>query len=311
MLTRHRYVIVGVLTRYGQALQESTAWNYFTPAGVLNAPSTLAKAAFESALATNPAHPLALHLGIHLLEPATDRGMLANATANGDALQEHIEQHSGMGIGHLVHMPGHAYLRVGRYADAAAANVAGIADDTQYLAACAVPQDDYYRQLYYCHKHAFLVASATISGQSGLALGAAGDLQAKCNIEYVARNLGGVFFSYPPWQLQVLVQFGRWKDILALPMPLPYTTTQARAGAGGAVPALTSTSTAGRGRGHGMHPEDLVMQYVGLHLAAVHTASALPSRLPCKSCAHPPPPCNHRRACKVRGGHVPVRARGP
>jgi hypothetical protein len=32
-----------------------------------------------------------------------------------DTLQAHIPQALGAGAGHLVHMPGHAYQRVGRY----------------------------------------------------------------------------------------------------------------------------------------------------------------------------------------------------
>ena len=98
---------------------------------------------------------------------------------------------------------------------------------------------------YYCHKHAFLVSSAIISGQSKLSRDAANNLQAKCDIEFVARNLGGAFFSYPPWQLQALVQFGRWKDILALPLPLRRTVEPSRPG--------TTTSRGG--------VRDLVMEF--------------------------------------------------
>ena len=93
-----------VVAWYGQALMESTAWNYYSADGTLNAPSALAKAAFDSSLALNPAHPLTLHLGIHLLEPSTDHALLSNAEGYGDALQKYIEQHAGIGIGHLVHM---------------------------------------------------------------------------------------------------------------------------------------------------------------------------------------------------------------
>ena len=63
----------------------------------------------EQVLASNPKHPGALHYWIHLWEP-TDTPERAEAEA--DRLLPLMP-----GAGHIVHMPAHIYMRVGRHAD--------------------------------------------------------------------------------------------------------------------------------------------------------------------------------------------------
>ena len=45
------------------------------------------------------------------------------------------------GAGHVVHMPAHVYLRVGRYEDAARANIAAVEADNRYFAARTAARD--------------------------------------------------------------------------------------------------------------------------------------------------------------------------
>ena len=68
--------------------------------------------------------------------------------------------------GHMVHMPAHIYLRVGRYADAAEANVRAIAADEDYLAQCQA--QGLYPVSYYPHNLHFLWAAATLEGRSAV-----------------------------------------------------------------------------------------------------------------------------------------------
>ena len=125
------------------------------------------------------------------------------------------------GIGHLIHMPGHAFTRSadGRYHDAVLANMEASEDDSNYIDDCSVPSDDYYRQLYFSHKNAFLVWAAMMSGESQKAVEAADRLLAECDVVNIAQNLGGVFFSYPTWKLQVLLKFGRYDELIETPPP--------------------------------------------------------------------------------------------
>ena len=58
------------------------------------------------------------------------------------------------GAGHLVHMPSHIYLRVGRYNDASDANVEAILADEDYIAQCQA--QGLYPIGYYPHNIHFL-----------------------------------------------------------------------------------------------------------------------------------------------------------
>ena len=79
--------------------------------------------------------------------------------------------------GHMVHMPAHIYIRVGRYADAAEANVRAIAADEDYLSQCQA--QGLYPVSYYPHNLHFLWAAATLEGRSAVAIDAARQLAAK------------------------------------------------------------------------------------------------------------------------------------
>ena len=65
--------------------------------------------------------------------------------------------------GHMVHMPAHIYIRVGRYADAAEVNERAIAADEDYLAQCQA--QGLYPVSYYPHNLHFLWAAATFEGR--------------------------------------------------------------------------------------------------------------------------------------------------
>lgn len=63
------------------------------------------------------------------------------------------------GSGHLVHMPSHIYIRVGRYHDAAIANQKAIAVDEDYITQCHA--QGVYPLAYMPHNHHFLWFAAT------------------------------------------------------------------------------------------------------------------------------------------------------
>jgi hypothetical protein len=114
----------------------------------------------DRALRLAPDHPGALHYRIHLYgesrEPATalDSAQRLAAVAPG--------------VGHLVHMPSHIYLRVGRYHDAVLANAAAVEADRRYAA--LTQPDPQYVAGYVVHNQHFLWSAALWSGQSALAV---------------------------------------------------------------------------------------------------------------------------------------------
>jgi len=209
-------------TLFAEATMNTIAWNYYTEDGIsLREEAKPAKDALEDALRVAPDHPLALHLTIHLFEPSSNPTFIESAVAAGDALRAVVPKNLSAGIGHLIHMPGHAFTRSadGRYHEAVEANTEASMDDSNYFADCAVPSQDYYRQLYFSHKNAFLAWAAIMSGESEKALEAVDRLFTECDIVNIAQNLGGVFFSYPTWKLQVLLKFGRYDELIGTPPP--------------------------------------------------------------------------------------------
>src|SRR2546429_5726778 len=67
----------------------------------------------ERVLRSNPRHPGACHYYIHAVEAVAPEKALPCAERLAALMP---------GAGHLVHMPAHVYIRVGRYADAITAN---------------------------------------------------------------------------------------------------------------------------------------------------------------------------------------------
>ena len=72
------------------------------------------------------------------------------------------------GAGHLVHMPAHIYMRVGRYADAVDSNVRAAAADEDYIAQCQA--QGLYPVGYYPHNIHFLWSAAAMDGRAEMAI---------------------------------------------------------------------------------------------------------------------------------------------
>ena len=125
--------------------------------------------------------------------------------------------------GHMVHMPAHIYLRVGRYADAAEANVRAIAADEDYLAQCQA--QGLYPVSYYPHNLHFLWAAATLEGRSAVAIDAARQVAAKVPHHHAGALAWTADFPVTPWL--AYVRFGQWQQMLTEPRPPatePYAT---------------------------------------------------------------------------------------
>ena len=103
-------------------------WDYWQKDGTAKPETARVLETLERVIARQPDHAGALHYHIHLLEASADPD---RAAASADRLGSLMPA-----AGHMVHMPAHIYIRVGRYADAAEANVRAIAADEDYLAQC-------------------------------------------------------------------------------------------------------------------------------------------------------------------------------
>ena len=164
------------------------------------------------ALALDPQHPGAHHYWIHLQESSPHP---QRALASADALRSAVP-----GSGHLLHMPAHIYLRVGRIADAVSANQRAIQADLRYLA--EVDAQGAYRVGYVAHNHHFLWAAAAMAGRQAVALEAAqAAWPAACGPARAAAPVASqaIVQHYAVLPLFTLLRFGQWDTLLRGTLP--------------------------------------------------------------------------------------------
>jgi tetratricopeptide (TPR) repeat protein len=190
-------------TIYAESLMDLRPWNYWTRDGQPYEETREIQKSLEQVLAKNPDHPGALHYWIHLWEP-TDTPERAEAEA--DRLLPLMP-----GAGHVVHMPAHIYMRVGRHADVVKSNQMAVLADEDYIAQCRA--QGAYPLGYYPHNIHFIWMGATASGQRKLALETSRKVAAAIPDEALATVpvLQG-FLVVPYW---AMVRFGEWDAILA------------------------------------------------------------------------------------------------
>jgi len=117
--------------------------------------------------------------------------------------------------GHIVHMPSHIYIRVGRYEDAVKANQAAILADEDYISQCY--SQGMYPLGYYPHNLHFLWSASTLLGNSDLAIEAAKKTAEKVPVgEMINLPFLQDFASTP---LLAYTRFGKWNEILTIPYP--------------------------------------------------------------------------------------------
>ncbi len=221
-------------TLFAQALMDTSPWNYWEKDGRPRPLTPEVLSALESVLARNPNHAGAIHLYIHAVEASPDPG---RASPHADRLAALIP-----GAGHIVHMPGHIYLRTGRFADATKSNEDAIKADEAYFAGDVVAGNMMYQIGYVPHNIHFMATSAAFEGRSAVALQAAEAARAKMHADMMLDPaMGGMVqhFSLTPTFMNI--RFGRWEAILAEPEPaatLPFMRAMRHAARG---LALTAT----------------------------------------------------------------------
>lgn len=200
---------------FAESMMNTMPWDYWLDPENPKPLTEEVLAALETVLDRSPEHPLAIHLYIHAVEASSQPD---RAEAPADRLRNLVP-----GAGHLVHMPSHIYWRVGRYADASAANVRAASVDEAYIAACNA--QGFYPAAYYPHNIHFLWAASSMEGRSAIAIESARKVAANVRLEMIEEFPGVEFFNTIP--LLALTQFGHWDEVLAEPAPpadLEYST---------------------------------------------------------------------------------------
>ncbi|MFN3212799.1 MAG: tetratricopeptide repeat protein [Henriciella sp.] len=150
-----------ILSLAAEANMDTQPWDYWEP-GARDPKGRTARTLelIEAALAIDPEFAPAIHLYIHITESSVDP---FRAESYADALLS-----QDLGVGHLVHMPSHIYLRLGEWKKSHASNIAAIEADEAYIAASE--NAAVYGSVYYPHNVHFVVASSQFAGDAETAL---------------------------------------------------------------------------------------------------------------------------------------------
>jgi tetratricopeptide (TPR) repeat protein len=196
---------VDAATLYAEAKMDLRPWNYWQPNGQPYPGTQEIVDILEKVIARNPNHPGACHYYIHAVEAVAP----AKAVACAERLARLMP-----GAGHLVHMPAHIYIRVGRYNDAIESNVHAVHTDETYIA--AEGPTGVYPIGYYPHNYHFLAFAQMMAGRSAEAIATARTLVTKVPVEIAkAVPLVADMIAY---HHIALLKFGRWNELLALPV---------------------------------------------------------------------------------------------
>lgn len=193
---------------YAASVMNTVPWNYWDDEGNPSPNIAEAKAALEKAMEINPNNPGAHHYYIHMVELPKPDLAVASADKLGGLMPA---------AGHIVHMPSHIYIRVGRYLDAVTANQAAILADEDYISQCY--SQGLYPLGYYPHNIHFLWSAASLLGDSDIAIDAAKKTAEKVPVgEFVTMPFLQDFAATP---MLAYTRFGKWNEILTIPAPNP------------------------------------------------------------------------------------------
>ena len=199
-----------------EALMNLDAWQLWdqrTGQPAAGARTLDAKAILDRALAAPGGlrHPGLLHMYIHLMEMS---GNPETALPVADRLRGLVPD-----AGHLEHMPTHIDVLVGDYRRVIASNSDAIRADTAYVQRRG-PLNFY--TLYRAHNLHFRIYGAMFLGQSQVALDTADLLEAAISEELLRVSVPPMadwLESFVPMRVHVLIRFGRWDELIALPLP--------------------------------------------------------------------------------------------
>lgn len=191
-------------TLFAESLMLLSPWDYWASDGQPRRHTAELVAALERALKTNPNHPGACHFYIHAVEASPQPERAVPCAERLASLMP--------GAGHLVHMPSHIFMRVGRYAEAVERNVQGVHVD-QSTERDRAPGTTYATS-YMPHNRHFLWAALAMDGRSREALRAATELAQSVSSAAASGNGAASTEAFTTTPLLTQVRFGQWDAVL-------------------------------------------------------------------------------------------------
>ncbi|WP_406693691.1 tetratricopeptide repeat protein [Singulisphaera sp. Ch08] len=192
---------------YAESLMDLRPWDLWQPNGAPFPGTETVVKTLEETFAIDPNHPLACHLYIHAVEASPHPEKALPAADRLRFLQP--------GLPHMVHMPSHIDVRLGRWKSAVETNERAVAADRAYRT--IRPTQGFYR-IYMLHDYHLLAFAALMRGESRKAIRTIDAMLAEIPMEWARENAAIVdgVFAMP---LEVRLRFGRWDEVLAAPEP--------------------------------------------------------------------------------------------
>ena len=193
-------------TLFAEAAMNLHPWGLWHHDGTPEAGTDEIIATLESVLRRDPNHMGAIHYYIHAVE-ASPNPERALAAANRLAAL-------APAAGHLVHMPGHIYIRTGDFESAVKTNLLASAADRAYMQASGA--QGMYPAMYYSHNLHFIATCSSMAGDYSEAHKAA---------QMLAEHVAPMVKDIPPLEafmtipITVDVRFKKWDQILKMPQP--------------------------------------------------------------------------------------------
>lgn len=195
-------VTIGSL--FAESLMDMHPWNLWNKDGTAQPWTPEIMTVLKKGIQLEPKHAGANHFYVHATEMSKNP---EEGEASADLLRTLVP-----GSGHLVHMPSHTYILMGRYHDGVLSNQKAVAIDSLYVEACHA--QGAYPLAYYPHNYHFLAACATFDGESKVALEGAFKTANHAHKKLLRDPAWGTLQHYYtiPWYVEV--KLGLWKDIM-------------------------------------------------------------------------------------------------
>lgn len=195
---------VDIASIFAESIMNLHPWQLWKNDGTMQPWTPEIITVLDKALQTNPKHAGANHFYIHAQEMSQHA---EKALTSAKRLETLVP-----GAGHLVHMPSHIYIRIGRYHEGVIVNQQASLVDSLYVEACHA--QGAYPLGYYPHNYHFIAACGTLSGESKSAMIGARQTADHAHKKLMLDPAWGTLQHYYtiPWYIQV--KLGKWEDIL-------------------------------------------------------------------------------------------------
>ncbi|WP_298352406.1 M48 family metallopeptidase [Runella sp.] len=200
---------VTIASLFAESLMDLHPWNLYKKDGEVQPWTPEILRALEKGLKINPRHVGLNHFYIHAVEMSLHA---EKSVPSADLLLDLVP-----GSGHLVHMPSHTYIRIGRYHDGVVANQKAVLVDSLYTEACHA--EGVYPLAYYPHNYHFIAACATLCGETKNALEGAYATAAHAHKKLFQEPGWATLQHYYTIPWYVAVKLGLWNKIRHSPAP--------------------------------------------------------------------------------------------